>query len=176
MKTAVGGKVCLARVEQVIHPRFIGLVEREQIRDLCRSGLSIRRIAGELGRAPSTISRELRRNTVSDRRGYMPHTAHRLSVERRGRPRCPKLLSDDQLFDYVQDKLKRRWSPEQISHRLHKDFPDSTDMRVSTETIYEAIYVHARGELKRDLAKQLPPSTNSPQTAPPARRSPTPLR
>ncbi len=171
MNTAVGGKVSLARVEQVIHPRYLGLIEREQIRDLGRSGMSIRRIASEMGRSPSTISRELRRNTVSNR-GYMPHTAHRLSVARRRRPRCSKLLGHDELFAYVQAKLELRWSPEQISHRLRKDFPDSTEMRVSTETIYQAIYLHARGELKRDLARQLRRrrSTRKPNRQPDARR------
>lgn len=171
-RTAVGGKVSLDRVEQVIHPRFLSVIDREQIRDLRRSGLSIRRIATEMGRSPSTISRELHRNTVSARRGYMPHTAHRLSVERRRRPRCPKLLSNDELFAYVQEKLKKRWSPEQISHRLRKDFPDSTEMRVSTETIYQAIYVHARGELKRELARQLRRrrSARKPNRQPDARR------
>lgn len=171
MKAAVGGKASLARVERVIHPRFLSLIEREQIRDYRRSGMSVRRVAEEIGRSPSTISRELRRNTVSER-GYMPHTAHRLSVERRRRPRCPKLLGDDQLFDYVQGKLKKRWSPEQISHRLPKDFPGSRDMRVSTETIYQAIYVHARGELKRDLARQLRRrrSARKPHRQPDARR------
>ncbi len=153
-KTAVGARVSFARVEQVIHPRYLSLIEREQIRDYQRSGLSIRRIAEAMGRSPSTISRELRRNTASER-GYMPHTAHRLSVERRRRQRCPKLLGNDELFGYVQEKLNKRWSPEQISHRLRKEFPHSSQMRVSTETIYQAIYVHARGELKRDLARQL---------------------
>jgi len=170
-KTAVGGKVSLARVEQVIHPRYLSLIEREQIRDHRRSGMSIRRIAADMGRSPSTISRELRRNTVSER-GYMPHTAHRLSVERRGRPRTPKLLSNDELYSYVREKLKQRWSLEQISHRLRKEFPDSTDMRVSTETIYQAIYVHARGELKRNLARQLRRrrSARKPHRQPDARR------
>lgn len=173
MNTAVGGKVRLDRVEQVIHARYLSLIEREQIRDLRRSGMSIRRIAQEMGRSPSTISRELRRNTVSARQGYMPHTAHRLSVERRRRHRCPKLLGNDELFAYVQEKLKKRWSPEQISHRLRKDFPDSTEMRVSTETIYQAIYVHARGELKRDLARQLRRrrTARKPNRQPDARRS-----
>jgi IS30 family transposase len=154
MKTAVGARVSLARLEQIIHSRYLSLIEREQLRDYRRSGLSIRSIAEAMGRSPSTISRELRRNTVSER-GYMPHTAHRLSVERRRRPRCPKLLGNDKLFGYVQEKMKKRWSPEQISHRLRKEFPDSSEMRVSAETIYQAIYVHARGELKRDLARQL---------------------
>jgi len=172
IKTAVGGKVRQDRVEQVIHSRYLSLIEREQIRDLARSGLSIRGIAAEMGRSPSTISRELRRNTVSERQGYMPHTAHRLSVERRRRQRRPKLLSNDELFAYVQQRLNKRWSPEQISHRLRKDFPDSTEMRVSTETIYQAIYVHARGELKRELARQLRRrrSARKPHRKPDARR------
>jgi IS30 family transposase len=170
-KTAVGGRVSLVRVEQVIHSRYLSLIEREQIRDHRRSGMSIRRIAADMGRSPSTISRELTRNTVSER-GYMPHTAHRLSVERRRRPRTPKVLSNDELFGYVREKLAQRWSPEQISRRLRKEFPDSTDMRVCTETIYQAIYVHARGELKRDLARQLRRrrSARKPHRQPDARR------
>ena len=153
-QTAIGGQVSLARVEQIIHPRYLSLIEREELRDLHRSGKSIRAIATAMGRSPSTISRELRRNTISTR-GYLPHTAHRLSVQRRHRPRCPKLVGNTELRDYVQAKLRQRWSPEQISHRLRKDFPDSTEMRVSIETIYQAIYVHAHGTLKREMARQL---------------------
>jgi transposase-like protein len=114
---AIGAKVDLARVEQVIHPRYLSLVEREELRDLHRSGSSIREIAAAMGRSPSTISRELRRNTISER-GYLPHTAHRLSVQRRRRSRRPKLVECEPLRDYVQAKLHQRWSPEQISHRL----------------------------------------------------------
>jgi IS30 family transposase len=151
---ALGGKVSLDRVERVIDDRYLSLVEREQLRDLHRAGLPIRRIAAAMGRSPSTISRELRRNTVSSR-GYMPHTAHRASVERRRRQRCPKLVENVELRDYVQRGLRKRWSPQQISHRLQKDFPNRSEMRVSTETIYQAIYVHARGELKREMARSL---------------------
>lgn len=147
---AIDGRVDLDRVERLIHPRYLGLIEREQINDLHRTGMSIRQIAAELGRSPSTISRELKRNTVSTR-GYLPHTAHRLSVQRRARPRQPKLLTNPDLQSYVQAKLQKKWSPAQISNRLLKDFPDRPEMRVSVETIY----VHARGELKRELAKQL---------------------
>jgi IS30 family transposase len=154
LQAAIGGKVSLARVEKVIHPRYLSLVEREELRDLHRGGMSVRAIAAAMNRSPSTISRELRRNTISAR-GYMPHTAHRASVERRCRPRSPKLVGHAELRDYVEAKLKKRWSPQQISNRLRKDFPDSPEMRVSTETIYQAIYVHARGHLKRDLARQL---------------------
>ena len=151
---AIGGRVDLDRVEKVIHPRYLNLIEREQIRDLHRAGMSIRQIAIEMDRSPSTISRELRRNTVS-LRGYLPHTAHRMSVQRRMRPRQPKLLANAELRTYVQAKLAKKWSPQQISQRLAKEFPDAPEMRVSAETIYQAIYVHARGELRRELAKQL---------------------
>ncbi len=151
---AIGGKVDLDRVEKVIHPRYLSLLEREHLRDLHRAGMSIRKIAAQLQRSPSTVSRELRRNTASSR-GYLPHTAHRLSVQRRSRPRQPKLLANPRLRDYVQAKLNKKWSPQQISNRLIKEFPDAADMRVSTEAIYQAIYVHARGELKRELARQL---------------------
>ena len=67
-----------------------------------------------MGRAPSTISRELRRNTVS-RHGYLPHNAHRTSAKRRERPRASKLAAAGPLHDYVAAKLAKRWSPEQIS-------------------------------------------------------------
>ncbi|MGW6728623.1 IS30 family transposase [Nocardia sp. NPDC055029] len=166
-----GGRVDLDRVEKVIHPRYLGLIEREQVSDLRRAGWTIRDIATEMGRSASTISRELRRNTVSER-GYLPHSAHREPVARRARPRPVKLVADTKLRTYVQEKLSKKWSPQQISHRLIKDFPDSPEMRVSTETIYQAIYVHARGELKQELGRQLRcgRSTRKPHRAPDARR------
>lgn len=168
---AIGGSVDLNVVERIIHPRYLSLVEREQLQDLRRSGLSMRQIAAEMGRSASTISRELKRNTASTR-GYMPHTAHRMSVHRRARARQPKLVANDQLRSYVQEKLKKKWSPQQISNRLIKDFPTAPEMRVSTETIYQAIYVHARGELKRELGRQLRRgrAARKPRKQPDARR------
>ncbi|WP_424923934.1 IS30 family transposase [Actinophytocola oryzae] len=168
---AIGGSVDLNVVEKVIHARYLSLIEREQLQDLRRSGISIRQIAAEMGRAPSTISRELKRNTASPQ-GYMPHTAHRLSVRRRARPRQPKLVANVELRAYVQASLKKKWSPQQISNRLIKKFPDAPEMRVSTETIYQAIYVHARGELKRELGRQLRRgrAARKPRKQPDARR------
>ena len=150
----IGGRVDLDQVEKIIDVRYLSLLEREQLQDLRRAGLSVRKIATELRRSPSTISRELRRNTVSTR-GYLPHTAHRLSVQRRGRPRQPKILASTELREFVQTRLGKKRSPQQISNRLAKDFPETPEMRVSTETIYQAIYVHARRELTREFAKQL---------------------
>ncbi len=149
-----GQRVALDRVERLIHPRYLSLLERERLRDLHRSGMSMRQIASTMGRSPSTVSRELARNSTTAG-GYMPHAAHRASVRRRARPKHPKLLGETELSGYVAAKLRKRWSPQQISHRLVKDFPETPEMRVSTETIYQAIYVHARGELKRDFARQL---------------------
>lgn len=169
---AIGGSVDLNVVEKVIDPRYLSLLEREQLQDLRRSGMSIRQVAGEMGRSPSTISRELKRNTTSSTRGYLPHTAHRLSVRRRARPRQAKLVANAELRSYVQVKLKKKWSPQQISNRLIKDFPAAPEMRVSTETIYQAIYVHARGELKRELSQELRRgrAARKPRKQPDARR------
>ena len=149
-----GERVELSRVEQVIDARYLSLLEREGLKDLQLSGLSIRGIAIVKGRSPSTISRELRRNTVS-RHGYLPHNALRASVKRRQRSRASKLAVEGPLRDYVVGKLARRWSPEQIRHRLRRDYPHDSGMRVSAETIYQAIYVHAHGELRRELSRSL---------------------
>ncbi|WP_205346851.1 helix-turn-helix domain-containing protein [Pseudonocardia broussonetiae] len=100
----IGGTVDLNRVEHVIHPRYPSLLEREHLKDLQATDLSIRKIAAAMQRSPSTISRELKRNTVSAA-GYLPHTAHRLSVQRRMRERQPKLRANEELRTYVQAKL-----------------------------------------------------------------------
>jgi len=167
-----GERVPLARVEQVIDGRFLSLLERERLKDLVLAGSSIRQIAQVMGRSPSTISRELRRNTLA-RGDYLPHTAHRLSVKRRERPRAAKLATQGPLRDYVAQKLKKRWSPEQITHRLRRELPHVPGMRVSCETIYQAIYVHAHGELKRELAASLRRgrARRKPQRDPQARTS-----
>jgi transposase, IS30 family len=97
----LGGQVDLSKVEAVIHFRYLSLLERERLRDLRRNGLSIREIAAEMDRSPSTVSRELRRNTFSTK-GYLPHAAHRASVARRQRPRQAKVLAHPPLCEYVQ--------------------------------------------------------------------------
>jgi IS30 family transposase len=165
-----GDRVALSRVEQIIDARYLSLLERERVKDLQSSGLSIRKIAAAMGRSPSTISRELRRNTVS-KHGYLPHAAHRISAKRRERPRRSKLAAEGPLRDYVAEKLAKRWSPEQISHRLRRDFPHDSGMRVSDETIYQAIYVHLHGELKREFPRSLRRgrSVRKPQRGPNAR-------
>jgi transposase, IS30 family len=144
-------------LEKVLHPRFLTLAEREQIADLRAGGASMRAVAAVLGRPASTVSRELDRNTDPDDSdgAYRPYAAHRAAAGRRARPKPAKLATHTGLADYVQAGLDRRWSPEQISHALREDHPDDGQMRVSTETIYQALYLQARGGLRREVASAL---------------------
>ncbi len=111
--------------------------------------------ARRLGRSPSTISRELRRN--ADRRdgSYRATTAHAVAYGRAGRPKPAKLATNMRLRGLVQDDLTRRYSPEQIAGRLRRQFPDEPEMWVSTETIYQSLYVQSRGALRRELTRYL---------------------
>lgn len=127
-----GAPVDLARLETVIDSRYLSLIERERIHDLRSRGDSIRSIGRALGRSASTISREIARNTATTV-GYLPYAAHRIAAARRPRRRACKLEFAGDLRAYVAAKLRKRWSPEQISHRLVKDFPDDQGMRVSTK-------------------------------------------
>jgi IS30 family transposase len=131
----------------------LSFLDREEICVGRAKGESIRSIAARLGRAPSTISRELRAGTT--RRGYRPLAAEQSSRQRASRPRGGKLADSDRLRDYVQTGLRAQHSPEQISLRLRRDFPDDAEMRVSHETIYQALYVEGRGELRREVAAVL---------------------
>jgi IS30 family transposase len=133
--------------------RLLSLLERERIADLKRLGWSLRAIGRELGRPASTIKRELDARSTAGR--YLPHMAHRDAAAKRSRPKPAKLTTAGRLRDYVQARLRQQWSPEQISGVLRRDFPDDESMRVSAETIYQAIYVQARGGLKREIAEAL---------------------
>jgi IS30 family transposase len=152
--TAPAVPVPVAVLEKPIDPRYLNVQERELIRDLQAAGTSTRAIAHALGRSPSTVSRELARNTDPGM-GYLPHGAHRQATARRARPKTAKLAGESDLCDYVKDKLLLRWSPQQISHTLVEEFPDNPEMRVSPETIYQALYLQARGGLKREVQAAL---------------------
>jgi IS30 family transposase len=145
-----GEKVDLERLERPISSRFLTLEERERLHDLRRRGHSVRAVARELGRAPSTISREIHRNATSPL-GYMPYGAHRAAAARRTRPKHCKLQAPGPLRDYVAGELARRRSPEQISHRLRKIYSNDPQMRAATETIYQAIYTPRPGALRREM-------------------------
>jgi transposase, IS30 family len=124
-----------------ISARFLSQDERIEIADLHHAGLSIRRIAQRIGRAPSTISRELRRNAGSGRRGgYRPFEAHRQATARRARRRGRRVETNVELGRVVAELLAQRWSPQQISRQLRRRFPDDGSMRLCHESIYQAVY------------------------------------
>jgi IS30 family transposase len=134
--------------------RYLSFAEREEIALASAGGESVRSIARRLGRSPSTVSRELRRN--ADRRGcYRATTAHALAWERASRPKPAKLAANERLRSIVEGDLARRYSPEQIAGRLRVRFPDNPEVWVSTETIYQSLYVSSRGALRRELTKCL---------------------
>lgn len=129
------------------------LQEREEVSRGIAAGESARTIAARLGRAPSTVTRELERN--GGRRGYRAAEAERRAWERGRRPQRCKLAGSAALRDAVAEKLQEDWSPQQISGWLKLAFPQDETMRVSHETIYLTLFVQARGALKRELTAHL---------------------
>ncbi|HSV64507.1 MAG TPA: IS30 family transposase [Mycobacteriales bacterium] len=125
------------------------LEERETIsRELVRDS-SARSIAKLLGRHHSAISREINNNGGRDK--YRAVEAQRRSEALRTRPKPRKLAACRRLHDAVNDGLAQKWSPRQVSRRLRLDYPDDEDMRVSAETIYQCLYLQARGTLRTEL-------------------------
>jgi IS30 family transposase len=127
--------------------------EREEISRGLAAGYSRRRIAAGLGRAPSTISREVAANGGARR--YRAARADRQAWSRAGRPKPCKLATRPVLRDMVEEKLQRRWSPQQIAGWLKLAFPTSPEMQVSHETIYRTLFVQSRGVLRRELTRYL---------------------
>jgi IS30 family transposase len=138
-----------------ISARFLSEEERLVIADGLVAGRSGRTIAAELGRSPSTVTREILRNRDPETGRYQPYQAQRRAEQRRARPKPGKLVVNPELKAFVQECLERHWSPEQISRSLPKVFPDRPEMRVAHETIYQALYIQGRGELRRELARAL---------------------
>jgi IS30 family transposase len=128
------------------------LSEREQISRGLAAGRSFRTVAAELGRAPSTVSREV--NANGGREAYRAWKAERRAAEQAARPKVSKLAdpANRALRACVEAGLALKWSPEQISGWLKRTFPDNPELWVSPEAIYRSIYVHLRGELGRELA------------------------
>jgi len=175
----------LAASAPSLSTRYLTFAEREHLALLRVQELGVRECARRLGRDPSTISRELRRNAATRSGGfeYRATTAQWHADRAARRPKPAKLAADPRLQQYVQDRLvgviatpngipvpgptvpwkgrrhgrrqhrrwARAWSPEQIARRLPLDFPDDPMMRISHETIYQALYVQGRGALRREL-------------------------
>jgi len=139
-------------------PRYLSREERYEIarlRDSVTPPMGARAIAARIGRSPSTVSRELRRNAAPRTGGYQPELAHQMARGRQARPKASKLAGNPVLRAAVQGMLNRRHSPEEAAGRLKVLHPDDPSMRVSHETIYQSIYVYPRGELKKELKASL---------------------
>ena len=129
------------------------LAEREEISRGIAAGESSRQIGDRLGRAGSTISREIRVN--GGRLRYRACDAETSARWRARRPRPAKLASCPRLRRVVEDKLGKRWSPQQIADWLPEAFPQDPEMRVSHETIYMSLFVQGRGALRQELFRCL---------------------
>ena len=129
------------------------LAEREEISRAVVAGDSIRWIATSLGRAPSTISREIKRNGGWG--CYRASQADQAAWDRARRPKTCKLAERRRLAYLVAEKLRRQWSPEQIAGWLKRTYPDDASSQVSHETIYRSLFIQSRGALKKDLLEHL---------------------
>ena len=129
------------------------MAEREEISRGVVAGRSIRSIASALGRAPSTVSRELRRN--GGRHCYRANTADKAAWDRAHRPKPCKLAQNPVLARLVAEKLQLQWAPRQIAGWLKRMHPGNEALQVSHETIYKTLFIQARGALKKELLQHL---------------------
>jgi IS30 family transposase len=147
------GGVHRSDLSWVPSPVRLSLDERVEIRLGLEWGASFAGLGRQLGRATSTISREVAANGGRD--GYQPMAAHRRAGDQARRPKATKLASSAKLCARVITDLEAWWSPKQIARRLAAEFGNDASMRVSHETIYKSLYVQGRGELRRELARCL---------------------
>ena len=133
--------------------RVLNLAEREEISRGLASNRSLRSIARLLSRAPSTISREVRRN--GGRKAYRAAQSDRRAWDCATRPKACKLSFNTPLCAFIARKLRLKWSPQQIAGWLKRKHPNEEQNRVSHETIYRSLYVQTRGVLKKELQECL---------------------
>jgi len=129
------------------------MAEREEISRGTVTGQSLRSIAASLGRAPSTVSREINRN--GGRRRYRAGKADQAAWDRAHRPKTCKLVENPALARIVATKLTGLWAPEQIAGWLKYAYPGDENYHVSHETIYRSLFIQARGALKKELLQHL---------------------
>jgi transposase, IS30 family len=132
-----------------LRPHRLSLEDRIEIKAHLVAGACFAEIGRRLGRATSTISREV--GGVTGRGSYSPRAAHRRAQERARRPKATKLGANPALCRRVCEGLERLWSPALISGRLRREFPNDPEMWVSPETIYKSLFVQGRGELRKEL-------------------------
>jgi len=155
--------------------RCLSLIEREEISRGVAAGESLRQIAARLGRAPSTVCRDVARNGGrgghGGRGGYRALGADRAAWQRARRPKTAKLAINGQLRAVVEEKLAEGWSPQQISGWLTDTYPGVEEMRVSHETIYLSLFVQGKGALRHELTRCL--RTRRAIRRPATKRAPT---
>jgi len=134
-------------------PRSLTLADREEISRGLAEGRSVRSVALQLGRAPSPVSREIKRNGGSS--DYRATEADDAAWDRALRPKRCKLVEDRDLARVVTDKLRLLWSPEQIARWLKHTYPSDETWHVSHETIYRSLFIQTRGALKKELLQYL---------------------
>jgi IS30 family transposase len=149
---AAGGRIPVPAVAS--SGRYLGQEERLRIADLRVGGAGVRAIARDLGRSASTISRELRRNSHPTTRSYRPYAAQKRCVIRAARPK-PSKLDDRLLAAVVEERLRKNWSPQQISDDLAVVFAGQAELQVSHESIYQSLYVQSRGYVGVRLHRHL---------------------
>jgi IS30 family transposase len=128
----------ISQLKQVTSARFSD-DERVVISDGLHQGQSLRSIAAALGRRPSTVSGEVRRNTPPTALRYLPHVAHKQAAARRRRPGRGKIAANDQLRSFLREHLDMQWSPRQICYQLRATFTADPEMHIVQETIYKAL-------------------------------------
>lgn len=129
----------------------LGLDERNKISEMTAAGERVREIARALQRSPSTISRELRRNSSAVHQVYLSHLAHERAIKRKREAAQRPRLKDKQVVDYVREKITMDWSPEQIAGRIGQDLPE---VSISHEAIYQYLY-HPETEGRQELIDHL---------------------
>jgi IS30 family transposase len=134
-------------------PKRLSLEDREEIRAGLATDESFAQIARRIGRCASTVSREVNNNGGRGR--YRAAAADGVAYRRSLRPKPCKLAQNRRLRERVEELLEERWSPQQVAARLRREFPDDPGMQVSHETIYQSLFVQARGALRKDLARCL---------------------
>lgn len=134
-------------------PAQLNAFEREEISRGLRAGLSMRQLARQLGRAPSTVSREVSRN--GGIHAYRAGAAEQRAWQAAQRPKACVLASNHALRDAVADRLRQNWSPQQITGWLRIAHHNDPTMQVSHETIYRSLFIQARGVLKKELISHL---------------------
>jgi IS30 family transposase len=134
-------------------PLRLSLLEREEIRAGIAGGDSFRAIARRIGRAPSTVSREV--GGVRGRCSYRATSADDRACLAALRPKPSKLARNPRLRRRVEEMLRERFSPQQISARLKLEHPDDEEMRIAAETVYQSLYVQSRGRFRKDLTRYL---------------------